>query len=175
MRPARDEPGLPWDSLQPARCHHNPPPGRLSFFWPWILLDNIHVYQSQGATKICLLIVQNPGGVAELDDQPAADQPLLLQPPRLLLGNRAALPLAIRQRSVSRLLKVLQIYWNGEGRRSSAVKAKVEKGSINPIGCNGKENSFCGKLCFHPSPRSRSGLCLYGNHIPSVRCLKPPR
>ena len=29
----------------------------------------------------------HPGGVAELNDQPTADQPLLLKPPRIILGN----------------------------------------------------------------------------------------
>ena len=49
MRPARDEPRLPWHPLQPARRHHNPPPSLFIL----ILFDNIHVevYQSQGVAK----------------------------------------------------------------------------------------------------------------------------
>ena len=36
-----------------------------------------------------LFDLQLPGGAAELDDQLAVDQPLLLQLARLLLGNRS--------------------------------------------------------------------------------------
>ena len=67
------------------------------------------VYDGQIAANFFLFMVKNPGGAAELDDQLAAHQPLLLKPPGLLLGNSTPI-LAMKQRSVSRHLKVLGIY-----------------------------------------------------------------
>ena len=104
MRPARDEPRLPWHPLQPARRHHHPSPGHLPFLKP-----HPFDYDNDSQPRICCLWRETPGGVAELNDQPAVDQPLLLQPPSLLLGNPTLL-LEMKQRSVSKHLKVLEIY-----------------------------------------------------------------
>ena len=76
------------------------------------MLGNLtKVYDGQIAVKnlLFMVFVKNPGGAAELDDQLAAHQPLLLKPPGLLLGNSTPI-LAMKQRSVSRHLKVLGIY-----------------------------------------------------------------
>ena len=52
-------------------------------------------------------MVQNPGGAAELDDQLAVDQPLLLQLARLLLGNSSD---AQRFKKVQRVLIIISYY-----------------------------------------------------------------
>ena len=51
--------------------------------------------------------LQLPGGAAELDDQLAVDQPLLLQLARLLLGNRSD---AQRFKKVQRALIIISYH-----------------------------------------------------------------
>ena len=73
----------------------------------------------------------------------------------------------LKQRSVSKHLKVLEIYWNGEGRiiwNTFSWKGQSWKRVHQPIDCDCKANSFPGKLllgCFHTA-LSMTGLCLSG-------------
>ena len=52
------------------------------------ILDR-RLWPSDNEDNDAIFDLQLPGGAAELDDQLAVDQPLLLQLARLLLGNRS--------------------------------------------------------------------------------------